>query len=124
VSAAHDRIIAAVDDMFFAAKIRGAAEQTGRRLVFVKSRAELDENLASGPPAMILLDLNSERLEPIGIIQSLKSDPKLSAIPILGFLSHVQTDLMSQAEEAGCDRVMPRSAFSQRLPELLSGKAV
>jgi len=119
-----DTIIAAVDDMFFAAKIRGAAEQVGRRLVFVKTRSELDANLVSSPPAMILLDLNSERLEPIQTIQYLKSDPKLGAIPILGFLSHVQTELKSQAEDAGCDRVMPRSAFSQRLPELLSGKAV
>jgi hypothetical protein len=26
-------------------------------------------------------------------------------------------------EQAGCDRIMPRSAFSQRLPELMSAKA-
>jgi len=119
-----DRIIAAVDDMFFAAKIKGAAEQAGRRLVFVRSRSELDDNLALGLPAMIMLDLNSERLEPIQTILYLKSHASLAAIPILGFLSHVQSDLKNQAEQAGCDRVMPRSAFSQRLPELMSSTPV
>ena len=124
MSEADDRIIAAVDDMFFAAKIRGAAEQAGRRLVFVRSRSELDENVALGAPAMIMLDLNSDRLEPIQTIEYLKSKPDLAGIPILGFLSHVQCDLKEQAVQAGCDRVMPRSAFSQRLPELMSSKIV
>jgi CheY-like chemotaxis protein len=124
MSQANHTIIAAVDDMFFASKIRGAAEQAGRRLVFVRSRSELDENLASGAPAMIILDLNSERLEPIQTIQYLKSQPALAAIPILGFLSHVQSELKTQAEQAGCDRIMPRSAFSQRLPELMSSKTL
>jgi CheY-like chemotaxis protein len=123
MSAGDDRVIAAVDDMFFAAKIRGAAEQAGRQLVFVRSRPELDDTLALGLPAMIMIDLNSERLEPIQTIQYLKSQPGLAAIPILGFLSHVQSELKTQAEQAGCDRIIPRSAFSQRLPELMA-KAV
>lgn len=114
------RIVAAVDDMFFAAKIRGAAQHVGRQIDFVKSRAELDESLASSPVAMLIIDLNSDRMEPIQVIQHLKSQADLKAIPILGFLSHVQVDLKQQAEQAGCDHVMPRSAFSQRLPEILS----
>jgi hypothetical protein len=38
---------------------------------------------------------------------------------IVGFLSHLQNDLRIKAVEAGCDTVMPRSAFSQNLPNLL-----
>ena len=36
-----------------------------------------------------------------------------------GFLSHVQGDLKQKAHEGGCDMVLPRSAFSQNLPQLL-----
>ena len=38
---------------------------------------------------------------------------------VIGFLSHLQGDLKAKAMEAGCDMVMPRSAFSQNLPNLL-----
>jgi len=41
------------------------------------------------------------------------------ATSIVGFLSHLQGDLKLKAVEAGCDTVMPRSAFSQSLPNLL-----
>jgi hypothetical protein len=41
------------------------------------------------------------------------------ATSIIGFLSHLQGDLKMKAVEAGCDTVMPRSAFSQSLPSLL-----
>lgn len=37
----------------------------------------------------------------------------------MGFLSHPQGDLKVKAPEAGCDTVIPRSAFSQNLPNLL-----
>jgi hypothetical protein len=38
---------------------------------------------------------------------------------IIGFLSHLQGELKMKAQEAGCDMVLPRSAFSQNLPQLL-----
>jgi hypothetical protein len=37
----------------------------------------------------------------------------------VGFVSHVQGDLKVKAVEAGCDVVMPRSAFSQNLVSIL-----
>src|SRR5260370_443109 len=43
-------------------------------------------------------------------------EPTISSV---GFVSHVQGDLKMKAQEAGCDVVMPRSAFSQNLPSIL-----
>jgi hypothetical protein len=37
----------------------------------------------------------------------------------VGFLSHVQRDLATQAQAAGCNEVMPRSAFTQNLAAIL-----
>jgi len=117
-----DQILAGVDDMFFAARIRTVAEGLGRQISFAKTNADLIQQAESMSPSLIIIDLNSERLDPIKSIQELKSQARLRELPIIGFLSHVQTDLKKMAEEAGCDNVMPRSAFTQRLPELLALK--
>jgi CheY-like chemotaxis protein len=55
------------------------------------------------------------------LARRLKADQQLRSIPLLGFFSHVQTELQCQAEAAGFDRVIPRSAFSKYLGEILSG---
>ena len=114
------RVIAAVDDMFFASKIRGAAAGAGREVEFVKSQQQLEEKLSKGPVSLIIIDLNSERMDSTDVIRALKSNPASSEIQIIGFLSHVQVDLMQRARDAGCNQVMARSAFSQRLTEILS----
>jgi CheY-like chemotaxis protein len=106
--------------MFFAAKISGAAEAVGAVVTRVKSAEELIAHVDRHGANLVIIDLNSSKLNPIPTIRYLKSETRLKSIPIIGFLSHVQVDLMSAAQEAGCDHVMPRSAFSKKLPELLS----
>ena len=110
-----------VDDMFFAAKIRGAAGSAGCEVRAVKALEQIEEEFASNPPALFLLDLNSQKFDPLSTIQFLKSHAVLNTIPIVGFLSHVQIDLKRQAEAAGCDFVIPRSKCSQLLPQLVAG---
>jgi CheY-like chemotaxis protein len=114
------RIAILVDDMFFAAKIRAAAQNAAREVESVKSLDQL-EKMVDDPPAMVILDLNSERLDGIAAIKVLKSKPTMKGIPIVGFLSHVQVDLKQAAESAGCDYVIPRSMFSMKLPEIAGG---
>jgi hypothetical protein len=50
----------------------------------------------------------------------MKADPELAAIPSIGFVSHVQTELIDAARQAGVDEVLARSAFTMRLPEILA----
>jgi len=114
------KIAILVDDMFFAAKIRAAAQNAAREVDSVKSLEQL-EKMAHDPPSLIIVDLNSERLDGIGVIALLKSNPMMKGIPIIGFLSHVQVDLKEEAESAGCDYVIPRSMFSMKLPDIAGG---
>jgi CheY-like chemotaxis protein len=107
-----------VDDMFFASKIRGTVNAAGREAVSVRSLERIDNDKT---PSLILLDLNSTRVDPVETIQSLKASDKFSGVPIVGFLSHVQVDLKRAAEDAGCDYVIPRSLFSQALPQIVTG---
>lgn len=109
-----------VDDMFFIAKINAAAAEYGRPIERVKSREQLD-GIAGNPPALVIIDLNSDRLNPLESIRRLKSGASAGAVPIVGFVSHVQTDLIRAAQAAGCDYVLPRSAFTQMLPQIVAG---
>jgi len=114
------RIAILVDDMFFGAKIRGAAQNAAREVESVKTLEQL-EKIVDDPPSMVIVDLNSERLDGIRAIEMLKSKPAMKDIPIVGFLSHVQLDLKLAADSAGCDYVIPRSMFSMKLPEIVGG---
>jgi hypothetical protein len=49
------------------------------------------------------------------LISQLKASAETKGINLIGFLSHVQGDLKQAAQEAGCDMVMARSAFSTNL---------
>jgi DNA-binding NarL/FixJ family response regulator len=106
--------------MFFTAKINGAAAECQRRTERIKSREQL-EGLGASPPALVIIDLNSDRLDPLKAIEYLKSSEQLSKVPVVSFVSHVQTDLIRGAQAAGCDYVLPRSAFTQMLPEIVAG---
>ena len=116
----EDTVAILVDDMFFTAKINGAAAECQRRTERIKSREQL-EGLGASPPALVIIDLNSDRLDPLKAIEYLKSSEQLSNVPVVSFVSHVQTDLIRGAQAAGCDYVLPRSAFTQMLPEIVAG---
>jgi len=115
-------VIAVVDDLFFASKIRGTAEQVGVEVRFARTIDAVLQAAREDQPALIIADLHSQKCDPIEMAKRLKSDEELCSIPLLGFFSHVQTELQSQAEQAGFDRVLPRSAFTRDLPAILSGR--
>lgn len=118
---ATSRIFAFVDDLFFQAKIQETARKLNVKVEFVKTDKDLGERMqqnGEGSPSLIIFDLNNVNAKPLSLIPKLKSKLK-KATSIIGFLSHVQGDLKQKAHEVGCDMVLPRSAFSQNLPQLL-----
>ena len=114
-------VIAAVDELFFAAKIRGTAAQLGVVVKFPKSLDELTEEAWKGETAAVILDLEAHRLDPFMAAEKLKADERTRALPLIGFYAHVRTDLHERAKQVGIDQILPRSAFNQRLLELLGG---
>jgi CheY-like chemotaxis protein len=112
-------IIAAVDDMLFASKIRATAEALGVNIKFHRRLDSLVSAAVEQSPELILVDLHNEKLNPIELARELKSNEGLRTIPLLGFFSHVQTDLQRQAVEAGYDQVIPRSVFSRDLAKII-----
>jgi hypothetical protein len=122
IAATPVRIYCFIDDLFFIAKIQETARKLGIKVAFVKNDKDTIADLLALPeeerPTLIVFDLNSNTAKPLALIPKLKTKLKRST-SIVGFLSHLQGELKAKAIEAGCDTVMPRSAFSQTLPNLL-----
>ena len=122
----HDaptRIFCFIEDLFFLAKINETARKLGVKVEFVKgSDKEVVQRLLDATDEerarLIVFDLNNASAKPMTLIPKFKTKLK-RGVSIIGFLSHLQGDLKLKAVEAGCDTVMPRSAFSQSLPNLL-----
>jgi hypothetical protein len=119
---APTRIFCFIEDLFFLAKIQESARKLGVKVEFVKGEKEVVTRILDVPeadrPALMVFDLNNVNAKPMTLIPKFKTKFKKS-VSIIGFLSHVQGDLKMKGIEAGCDVVMPRSAFSQSLPNLL-----
>jgi len=118
---ANSRIFAFIEDLFFMAKIQETARKLNVKVEFVKTDKDLMDKMQQNgeeKPSLIIFDLNNNSVKPLTLIPKLKSKLK-KGTSIIGFLSHVQGDLKQKAHEVGCDMVLPRSAFSQNLPQLL-----
>jgi CheY-like chemotaxis protein len=125
-------VLALVDDLFFHAKLAETARKVGIKLKTVSTGAALLDALngASNPasggapggaargdlPRLIVVDLNA-RQGPLEAIEKLQGQG--NPVPVIGFLSHVQTDLAERARAAGCKQVLPRSSFTANLSEIL-----
>ncbi|HEX3560191.1 MAG TPA: hypothetical protein VHU19_13380 [Pyrinomonadaceae bacterium] len=116
------RVIAAVSDMLFASKIRGTAEHLNVTVEFARSADALFDAAKTEAPSLIILDLHATSLDSFALAARLKADEQLRGVPVVAFFSHVQTELQRRAEEAGIEHILPRSAFTRRLPEILSGE--
>ena len=112
------KIIAVLSDLMFTVKIQEAAKRTGIEAVFVKT-SDAALKLVKESPAAVILDLNASDIRPLELIEQLKSGQEGSKITVLGFVSHVQTDLRVAAQQKGCDLVIARSVFSQQLAQFL-----
>jgi len=111
------RVLAVVNDLFFSVKLTDAAKRAGLALEFIKEPKDvLEKGLEK--PSLIIFDLNFEAVEPLNLIATLKGNPATKGISLIGYLSHIQAELKVQAQDAGCDMVLARSAFSQNLPQI------
>jgi CheY-like chemotaxis protein len=114
------RVVAVVPDLFFAARIAGVAERLGVALEMQAPAAALGA-IRIAPPELVILDLHAPG-DPLRLARDLRGDPATRSLPIVGFYSHVDRALREAALAAGLDQVLPRSAFTARLPALLAGE--
>ena len=108
------RVLAVVDDMFFASKIRAVAEAVGVEISFPRTKESLIEKARQAD--LIIVDLHNQKLDPLSL------PGELGAVRLLGFFSHVEVELQRRALAAGYDLVVPRSAFARDLAQILTSQ--
>jgi len=113
-------VLALVDDLMFRSKIKSSAAGLGVRVTFAGSKDAALASMRAERPALVILDLNNRRIDPIGTVSEMKHDTVLSSVRTVGFVSHVDADTISAAKAAGVNEVLARSAFTAALPNLLT----
>jgi PleD family two-component response regulator len=112
-------ILAVLDDLMFSSKIKTTAGQLGVTVTFARSADAAIAEMRKAAPSLVILDLNNARTNPLGIVASMKEDAALASIPTVGYASHVQTDVINAARQAGVGEVLARSAFTTQLADIL-----
>ena len=114
---------ALLQDLFFRTRIEATAEAAGVPVIVSDTVEELLGKMGGTAGGAVLVDLGGgadgpdEARSAIDAIRALK---RLSEPPaIVAWGSHVDTEAFEAARTAGADRVLPRSAFTRRLPEIL-----
>jgi CheY-like chemotaxis protein len=119
------RVLAVVPDLFFATKIAATAKALGVALVTSsphRAAAAFADAAERGEPfALVLLDLHAPG-GVLGRVAEIRGTPAAPRAPVVGFYSHVDTERRQAALAAGVDHVLPRSAFTLRLPQILLGE--
>jgi len=104
-------VLALVRDLIFASKISASARAAGIEARIVRDPAQLPSLSGS----LLLADLNQP-----GVIAAAAEWKRVSGMPVIGFVSHVDATTIATAREAGLDRIVARNGFVEQLPRILS----
>jgi CheY-like chemotaxis protein len=107
------KVIAAIPDIFFRAKVLETAKQLSIPLDVARDADELLQQVRAEKPRLILMDLQAKALQPLETMIALEG------IPVVGYLAHEEVALRDQALAAGCGEVLTKGQFSASLPALL-----
>src|SRR5688572_18966977 len=102
------------DDLLFTSRISGTARDLGLDLKVARTAADLSQLLKGQSPACVIVDLHHGELNLADLVAELR---QLGPCTLVGYGSHVATEVLKQARAAGCDLVLPRSQFVERLAE-------
>jgi len=109
-------VILAVRDLVFRSKILAAAERLGTSIHIAPRGTPLDQAARDHGPGTLVVDLG----EP-GVVEQVPAAKEAGATRVVGFLGHLQADLMEAARRAGVDEVLTRGQFVQRLDDIPRG---
>jgi len=104
------------DDLLDSSRIAGHAKAAGLEAITCRDSTALLAAL-DRKPALALLDLHNPGLAVEALVPALRA----AGMRVIGFGSHVDVARLKAARVAGCDEVLPRSAFFEGLEARLPG---
>lgn len=114
------RVLVVVDDLFFLAKIQTTLKHLGLTAQVITQRAALQDSVRTAvAPVLVVVDLTLRTDDAVAVISTIRATDSGASIAILAFGSHVAVDTRQQALQAGADRVVAKSEFSNHLADLI-----
>ena len=107
------------DDMLFSSRITGTALALGLKINVAKSVNDVTSQARERMPTCIIIDLSHPGLQLPVLIRDLH-DAGTPMPRLVAYGSHVDAATLRAAREAGCDVVLPRSQFVEKLPHDLA----
>jgi hypothetical protein len=105
-----------VQDLFFVAKIRDAADRLG-----IAQHAAPDARAlpaAARGASLVIVDLR--RPDALAALDALAADPATAAIRSVGFVDHENVETIAAARARGCTTVLSKRRFASELPAILA----
>lgn len=97
------RVLAFIPDLMFGSTVVSALQRAGHEVELASALAEAQD------VDLLVVDLTADAEERIARVRQARP----AGVPVLGFYSHVETDVRSRAEAAGFDLVVPRSRMAR-----------
>jgi CheY-like chemotaxis protein len=107
------------DDLLFASRVTATARSLGLEVQIARTTVDLLERARCHQPGGIILDLAFPDLALTTLLHELRTACP-GGVRVIAYGSHVDTDSLRAARQAGCDPVLPRSKFALELPEQLA----
>ena len=105
-------------DLLFSSRIVGVAQSRQIELSVVSEADQLLANTTAKQVELVLLDLSTPSCDPKQLLPQLR---RLARPPkaVVAFGPHVHEAKLTAAEETGCDQVLSRGEFNNRIAEVL-----
>ena len=110
-------VLVLTDDLIFGSRIAAVAREIGAVARTAEMSMRLPRCIASAAPSCVMVDLQVADARIADIVAAVRSSAPSPRIIAYG--SHVDAAGLDRATQAGCDVVLARSKFVERLePEL------
>lgn len=105
------RVLALVPDLLFGSKVVEMLESAGHEVDLIAQEYEAWD--AADDADVLVVDLASEDVDGVTLVDTLRADGGLHSTRTLGFYAHVDAEARRRAEEVGFDLVVPRSRMAR-----------
>ena len=107
-------------NLFFLGRVESAAEPLGFQVRRATTVPAFRNQLDSGSPDLILVDLEGDEATWLGALEVLK-EGRPASTQVIAFGPHEQVATLERARELGCDLVLNKGEFNRDLAKILAG---
>jgi CheY-like chemotaxis protein len=113
------RVLALLPDLLFGSKVQGMLASAGHDVAVIASEPDAREQIAGND--VLIVDLCSDDIDGIGLVDALSTDGALEDTKVLAFFRHTEPEVRERALAAGFDVVVPRSRMNREGVALVDG---